>query len=331
MKTWKVIVLVLAVMLVTNGVGSYLWFSYTQKQKKQLNDEIAVLNTTLAALGDMTEVYTVSSSVKAGDEITESTLETMTMPTTTLTDSYITDSSMLLGKYYKIALNPLTPLTMDFVMDEPLDDTTRDVDICVDRWTVGLTPGDYVDLRITLPRGDDYVVLSHLRIESIGTVTLKVHLTEEQWHTYLGALVDYYLNAQFGATIYVQKYVEPGIQAPAICYYAVPSNVEAAMIVDPNIVDKATATANAQLRKPIEGILEEFVDEDDENRSQTEGGLFAGGRSNFNGNVNTDASISEDMESGGDDEYTELTEDDVLDDVFVEEEEETSEEEVIEE
>ena len=301
MKAWKVIVIALAAVIVTNGVGGYFWWSSMQSQKKQLNDEIAVLNTTLTAIGDMVTVYTVASNVRAGDEVTESSLQTMSMPSSTVGDNYITDSSEVIGKYYKVSLSPLTPLTDDCFMEDELDDTVRDIDIVVDRWTVGLQEGDYIDLRITLPRGDDYVVLSHLRVRSMGQATLKVYLTEEQWHQYVGALVDYYLNSQFGASIYAVKYVEPGVQAPAICYYAVPESVENAMLLDPNIVDKAVATANHQLREPIDKIFNEFHEKKTRlEKAQEDGGLLAGGRSTYNSAINSDASVAKDFSSEGD-------------------------------
>ena len=171
-------------------------------------------------------------------------------------------------------------------MFEEVDDTLRDRDIVLDRITVGIAVGDYVDIRMTMPYGDDYVVIPHKRVYGINEGTIKLYLTELEWNTYLGAEVDYYLNKEYGCTIYADKYVEPGLQQDAVAYYAVPTNIAALLQKNPNIVDKEAAGSLNEWRESIEQLLVIFRDEED--TVDSDGTKLSTGRSEFNEAVNSD-------------------------------------------
>lgn len=298
MAKWKVIVITVVVFILTNGLQFFLWYRHNASLVNSLKAEISTLSSTIEALGPIETVYTVNGTVKPGSEILDEHITEMSLPSSMISEPYVTNPADIVGKLYKVAVNPGTPLTNDMIMDRTIDDTTRDVDIVVDRWTVGLTVGDYIDFRITLPYGDDYIAISHLRIESIGSATLKVYMNEAQWQIYQGALVDYYLNVAKGASIYVTKYVEPGVQKSAETYYAVPENVKAIMLVDPNIIDKAEATANSSMRESIKEILDSLKTEND--TVDAEAGALSGGRGEYNTAVNADATLIEDEETNSD-------------------------------
>lgn len=130
-------------------------------------------------------------------------------------------------------------------------------------------------------------MLSHKRVMSITNQTLKVHMTEEEQHLYQAALVDFYLSRGYGSDLYLTKYVEPGIQGEAAVYYSVPSNIEAAVRKDPNIVDMAQVTVEGALRDMINAARAEFPDGD------PSGSEIKGGRDELNGKVNSDFTIYE--------------------------------------
>ena len=234
-------------------------------------------------------VWTVSKPVKAGEKITSSMLHQTQIPRKYIVGAYITDESDIIGRLFKIAINPGTIITENMTMVEDVEDSMRDRDIILDRWTVGLKEGDYVDVRMTMPYGDDYVVLSHKRVYYIGADVLKMHLTEAEWLRYQGAMIDYYLNHDYGCTIYADKYIEPGLQAEAVKYYAVPTNIAALIEKDPNILDDVT-TEQRELntwRNSIEELLVIFRDEDD--TVDTDGSKFAAGRDAYNSSVKSGA------------------------------------------
>ena len=127
-----------------------------------------------------------------------------------------------------------------------------------------------------------------LRVKKGRTIylTIKMYLTEEEWHTYQSALVDYYLHASEGARLYLKKYVEPGVQPTATAYYAASDAVRTIMKADPNVVSRAAVAAQDSMRPAIDGILNQFITE--QTTIQSQAGLIAGGRSQFNGDVQSD-------------------------------------------
>ena len=264
----------------------FFWRDINEDTAAKYTAEISELNAQIASYGDPVEVYTVTKAVKAGDAVSIEDIETMKMYSSLLTDQYVTDQNVLLDRYYKIAVNPGTPIMSNMLMDEELIDSMRDRDIVLDRLTVGLEVGDYIDIRMTMPYGDDYVVIPHKRIYGINEGTIKLYLTELEWNTYQGALIDYFLNKEYGCTIYGDKYVEPGLQQSAINYYAVPTNIAALLQKNPNIVDKEEAASLNEWRNSIEELLVLFRDDDD--TVDADGSRLAAGRATITEAVNAD-------------------------------------------
>lgn len=262
------------------------WRNMNTDVASQYTSEIANLEQTIAGYGSEVTVYTVSTAVKSGDEITDENIETMKMYSSLMTEQFVTNPEDILGRYFKIAVNPGTPILFNMAMDEETEDSMRDRDIILDRVTVGLEVGDYIDVRITMPYSDDYIVLSHKRVYGINESSIKVHLTEYEWNVYQGALVDYFLNQEYGCTIYGDKYVEPGIQQKAIPFYAVPSNIAALLQKNPNVLDKEEAASLNEWRKALEELLVIFRDNDD--TVDADGGRLASGRSQLNESVEAD-------------------------------------------
>ena len=276
----------IVILVVLNIVQFVFWKHTSDVTAGQYTSEIASLEKTIAGYGDEVTVYSVSSAVKAGDEITSDNIIPMKMYSSLMTEQFVTDTSEIIGRYFKIAVNPGTPILYNMTMEEELDDTLRDRDVMLDRLTVGLAVGDYVDIRITMPYGDDYIVVPHKRVYGINDNSLKLYMTEYEWNVYQGALIDYFLNQEYGCTIYADRYVEPGIQQEAIAYYAVPTNIAALLQKNPNIVDKEGAASLNEWRESIEELLVIFRDEED--TVDSDGSKLSGGRSTMNEAVESD-------------------------------------------
>lgn len=281
-------VITTVVLLILNIVQFITWRNINMHTAETYTASIADLNATLARYGPDVTCYTVRHGVKAGDLITADSLETFTIPQCADSEQYVHDTSDIVNKYFKIAVNPGTPVTTNMTMEEDIDDSARDRDIVLDRITVGLKAGDYIDIRMTMPYGDDYVVLSHKRINEINENTIKLNLNEQEWAIYQGALIDYYLNQQYGVTLYGDRYIEPGVQNEAIAYYAVPENIAALIQKNPNIIsDERQKSAEMQTwRDNIDNLLLIFRDEQD--TIDSDASLFSAGRMNFNTAINTD-------------------------------------------
>lgn len=307
------LIIAIVVLVIVEIITLVYWKNVNAQSTGQYTSRIAELEATISGYGSEVTCWTVASQVKAGDIITEDNLEPLTMYSSLLTDQYITDTSTIIGQYFKIAVSPGTPLFYNSVMSDALDDTTRDRDIVLDKLPTGIAVGDYIDIRITMPYGDDYVVISHKRVYAINDNSIKLYMTELEWNTYLGAMVDYYLNQAYGCTIYGDKYVEPGLQQEAVAYYAVPTNIAALLQKNPNIVDKEKAASLNEWRTALEELLVIFRDEED--TTDSDGSLLAAGRALYNENVTADRKALDDaLKEAEEEENEEFT--DEVDDSF---------------
>lgn len=287
MKKLNVTFIILTVVLLAVNIGQFMWWKGVNAETaSQYTAELANVQAQLDSIGSRVEVYTVTTAKMAGDVINEEDITSMWTYSTLLTDQYVTNKSDILGKYYKIAINPGTAITSNMVMEEEISDTTRDHDIIFDTIPVGTHPGDYIDVRMTMPYGDDYVVLSHVRVQEINDETVKVYLDEMQWNVYQGALVDYFLNQDYGCTLYATKYIEPGLQQDAVEFYAVPDNITALLRKNPNILDKSRVTTMSEWRASIEELLVLF--RTDEDTVESDSSKLNGGRANLTTAVTTD-------------------------------------------
>ncbi|GMQ55950.1 hypothetical protein AN1V17_03420 [Vallitalea sediminicola] len=262
MRNWiKYLIVTIIVALLTNGGQLYFWNHYIDKIKTDYESEIQILSSTLEDIGKLKYVYSVRTETKPGKEINLENLVKVKVPESIINGSYAMNPEDLLGKYYKVSISPGTLITDDLLMKEEMDDTVREMDLIADTWSVGLEIGDYVDYEITYPYGEKYIVLSHIRVEAINDKTIKTYLTGVQRHIYNGALVDYFLHEENGATVNLVKYIEPGVQKPSEVSYSVPDNILSVITEDPNVAKKINTELNTLKRDIIEkgiNLVSEF-------------------------------------------------------------------------
>lgn len=283
-KRW--VWILIALIVLTNAISLTVCITNKNNVVAKYEEEQAKLLATISAYGSEVTVYTVKTAVQPGEEITRDNIVPMTQCSSMVTDQMVQNVNDIIGKEFKIAVANGTPLTYNMVMAESVRADTRDKDIILDNWPVGLVAGDYIDIKIMMPYGDDYVVISHKRVYEVNESTLKLHLTVDEWESYVGAFVDYSLNAAYGCTIYADKYVEPGLQEAAITYYAVPTNIAALLQKNPNVTDKEAVATTNEWRSSIEEMLSIFRDEED--TVDTDGATLAEKRAQYTESVMAD-------------------------------------------
>ena len=145
----------------------------------------------------------------------------------------------------KVALKKNTVLTLDLIArsDEIVTDEVR-----IQEYNVVLLPSqiedkEYIDVRLRMPNGTDYIVLSHKQIElpQIDGVetqdTIWMNLSEDETLMMSSAIVESYMVK--GSMLYATRYVEAGTQEAAIPTYLPNADVVLLMEKDKNIVQVA--------------------------------------------------------------------------------------------
>ena len=105
---------------------------------------------------------------------------------------------------------------------------------------VKLNVDDYIDIRLMLPNGLEYIVISKKRVLDIMENTIWLRLSQEEILTMSNAIVEAYIMS--GSKLYVDLYVEPGMQNAATPTYAVSQEILSLIENDPNIRQTAKLT-----------------------------------------------------------------------------------------
>lgn len=253
-KLKKAIIIVLIVLIVGGGVAFGYFYMKTQYeiQIAEAESELADYINVYGALGEIWEGYTVEWDQPYGKLITAEDLIFVEVPDTCV-DNVITDIDELVGKYYRVNVTAGTLLTTDVVMDFPLEHDERAYDVITTYNPIGLEANDFVDIRINMPMGEDYIALSHKRVDGVYGGVLKLIMSEYDIAVYNSLIVDSVLFQ--GAVIYATKYVEPGGQETAESFYPISLSVLEMAMKDPNIAQDLDYNAMIQKRLELEEAM----------------------------------------------------------------------------
>lgn len=208
-------------------------------------------------------VVILKSEVKSGEEITSDMLTTQLANAEVATAGSITMSQFSelseisddagnlipIKILAKIDIPAKSILTADMISteEEVVTNDLREQEYNMIVPITNLESGDTIDIRLRLPSGEDYIVISKKKVTltDLGgvysTETLLLNVTEEEILTMSAAIVDAYQIA--GSKLYATKYTDPGLQSKASSTY-VPSQATVRLVdTDPNIV----ATARNEL------------------------------------------------------------------------------------
>lgn len=228
-------------------------FLYYYRMAGRLAAERNALEETIQAYEDAnTLVYILTDDVRAGQLIRESDYLQAYVQKAAIPQNIITDASELEGKIYKTGLAANTYLTEDLLLDMMMSDDMRELDVVMTEVPIGLAEGDYIDVRIAYPMGQDFIAMSHKKVVALNGNAVKLVVGERDFYAYESMKADY--GSYQAVKIYGAKYVEAGIQAAAAVYYPVSADILKTEISDPNI-DTADYSDILKRRKILEEQL----------------------------------------------------------------------------
>ena len=157
----------------------------------------------------------------------------------------------------KIDMNSKTVLTLNMIsLGSLITDDVRKQEYNSIVLPMDLATGDYVDIRLQLPSGQDFIVVSKKMVEvpivdgmdSIDTIWMQ--LSEDEILAMSCSIVEAYrIN---GSKLYATKYTDPGMQEAATPTYPINGETVALIQTNPNVTEAAMnslrARYNASLR-----------------------------------------------------------------------------------
>ncbi|HEY8422112.1 MAG TPA: SAF domain-containing protein [Thermoclostridium sp.] len=240
---------------------SGLYYLYQKKLAQTVEtyeDELEQLKFDLYSLNR--RVYVPKQDIPFGTVLTQDMFDIVEMKLD-FPQARLFDESDI-GKVNTVFLPSGAPVFKTSVAEEKLDNDLREQEFNMFYLQSNQKKGDFVDVRIFFPNGENYIVLSKKQIKDIilEENTVRLWLDESEIHNISSAIIDAYIHP--GTKIYVATYIMPELQEAAVPFYAANENVLDLMRKDPNIVEKASDALARELRASLESNLSSVAKED---------------------------------------------------------------------
>lgn len=189
-------------------------------------------------------VYVVAKDIKSGETVSyekliKRSIQNVAIPENVLSVE-LTEKTIA-----KIDLKIGTVIT-DNMVQESDDKTTAD--IRKQEYNTIILPtqiqsGDYIDVRLRLSNGVDYIVVSKKKVEipQINGVdsanSININLNETEIMVMSNAIIEAFIDK--GSLLYATTYAEPGMQSSVIPTYVPSGTVQSALNANPNIEQEA--------------------------------------------------------------------------------------------
>lgn len=218
-------------MLVISGVVIALLFMQLAQKNKEEKERVKV------------NVCILTEDVKSGQEITSSMIGELSVYKDLVPADATSSKSDIVGKMAKVDLNKNTVLTQNLTVEseEELQNDIRKQEYNVVILPADLITGDYIDIRIMFPNGQDFIVVSKKQVDIPNIAgedsvdTIWVNLSEDEILHMSCAIIE---AAKIpGTKIYANKYTDPGIQEAATPTYIVNDETYKVLSSNPNIVN----------------------------------------------------------------------------------------------
>lgn len=233
------------------------------------DEQIGTLEASLNDIGALDKGYVLNRDVRAGEMIKIDYFTEVSVPEK-LGLGIIKATDDLEGAYFRTSLKEGTVLTTEDINYTEVLDSERYVDVVLDQLPVGVKEGDYIDLRITFPYGEDFIAISGKLIEQINNNILKLKLNENEIVVYNSMLLDRVLYA--GTEIRAVTYVDAGSQETAEAFYPINQSQSELLLQNPNALElskqemilkrqQVETTLGANGLTITEGMTEEEIEE----------------------------------------------------------------------
>ena len=191
-------------------LGSVAFMQYNKKKEAEIAE--------LKRKSETTKGYVFADNLLEGDIIAASDLLLVDIKGESAPiDSFSGSRDEIVGRRLRINAEKRTIVTESMLMDEV--DIHPELSERLQEFNMLLLPsdlnqGDYVDIRITFPSGENYVVVAGKEVKKLGTTvdsnTIFLQLDEEEIEKTTAAILESYMSD--GIKVYVTKYVEPSAQ-----------------------------------------------------------------------------------------------------------------------
>lgn len=211
--------------------------------------------------------YIVSETISSGNSVDSSMLKATKIDTSAVPTDAVNLGDITENTIAKIDISKGTIITSSMITEKEnaVTDSLRIQEYNMLKIASQIQTGDFIDVRLRLADGQDYIVVSKKKVEipqidgsdSLNTIWIK--LTEEETIAMSNAIVEAYQMS--GSVLYTTKYVEPGMQGEAIPTYVPSAEVVNLITQNPNITQEAKQAMYNRYSNDSAGIRNNINDE----------------------------------------------------------------------
>jgi len=154
-------------------------------------------------------VVTFNRNVLQGETITADMINMARVHVTTIPANAATEGGVI-GKIAKYNIPSNVTVVSDMVSDKILTQDVRTQQVTAVLLPAKLTVGEYIDIRLQVPSGVEYIVLPQKQILDIVGTTIWLNLSEDELLLLNSAIVDSYMTD--GSKLYAVEYADPDTQ-----------------------------------------------------------------------------------------------------------------------
>ena len=198
-------------------------------------------------------VYVTTNDIQAGDIITEDNIERRYIYATQPEETYMVENDV--GKVSIVDIPMGTQVICSMLSENIISSELRELEYNVININSNIINQDTVDIRISYPNGETYIILSKKVIKGFSPETTNCFfwMEEEEILRMSAAIVDAGLYP--GSKLYISKYIEPSIQEESIITYTPSLSILSLIESDPNIVERCSQELNREVRKALENRM----------------------------------------------------------------------------
>lgn len=184
-------------------------------------------------------VYVFKSDVKSGETIDKSKVELKSATIDVVPSDYLGLEQITENTIAKVDIAKGSVLSKSIVNESNQKVTA---DLRRQEYNMVVLPqylelGDYVDIRLMLPNGSDFIVVAKKEVKEVSEDTIWIDMYEQETLAMSNAIVEAY--KMKGAKLYATTYVDAGNQDNVTPTYVPSAEVIKLMNSDPNIVATA--------------------------------------------------------------------------------------------
>ena len=242
------------IMLIISAIIIGFLLMTMAKQKKQEKEEGVQI------------VSVLTTDVESGETIDASMVKNIQVPasaasaTAVMSLPYIDeDSGEEIEMKSKLDLKIGTILTEEMLYEneQEIRNDLRKQEYNMIVLPVQLEIGDYIDIRLILPTGANYIVVSKKEVIDANETTVWLNLTEDELLLMSNAIVEAY--RMNGSKIEATIYTEPGNQEAATVTYQPSNNIGVLINSNPNVVQEAKTALSKRYNEGYRALIEESV------------------------------------------------------------------------